>query len=404
MVYVLKNNTNTGLKPSQSTFLLFDESLSISDVDASGIIVIVVLLVLYIVLLIWSFIKDRSKQSFAPQLEGKDLQISTNKSDNLREIQFDYTAETIEMTTVTTEEMRDYSSVLNTQGDTSMTSTPNAAHSRSRSFRFDRASKRRSTTPKSGDISADGRMHSDMGEGINLERDMMAANLPPISDESIFRTTKRESRRRNNGPTAVVKKRQTIASKFSKLLEQRHIIISTIKRMSRISPRWKRVGLIFFLLNCDMFLCSMTYLDLSMKINPVREILIVSFLSWIIFAGISRLSAVSKDKLKEALTTQDFQKSLYAIEQESLFKNICLQIILSVFLIFSFIQFGLFATNFKENLTIWIITSVGVFLIQVILFEIIAALLLASIYVKAYSSRCFRKIYRICNSLRFWKI
>lgn len=360
-------------------------------------------------LVLWSWYKDKQKQTFAPHLEGKELTVP--KADNLQEIGLDYTAETLEVTEMGTEDMRDYSNVImQTQGEPSPNSrTPQGR--RNKSFDFNRRSRRtRSNTSTishnkpSNDLPPNSVDLSDISRhgGASNDMDRSPTNAQSLPDDSIFRRA--ESKRPRGGPpTAVVRKRQTLKSKFCKLMEQRHIVYSTISKMSTISPRWKRVGLLFFLLNLDLFIMSTSYVGMAIERNGVSVFLLNVFIGWIVFALIARYSSVTKERLKDTVTTEDFQKALYSLSQESKMKNICLHFIIVAFCSIAFLQYGLFITNYESSYMSWVIVSVLAFVAQCLI-DILWIIAMAKLYTKAYTSKTLRKMYRSINACRFWNV
>lgn len=399
MVYQIKNTPD----PRNSTheiLLIFDDDFSIDSIEFAGLLPILFLIILYIVFILWSLSKDKEKEVYAPNVETKIKEGFQIKPDNhnIKKIDLDYTNETIDITSITSEDIRQYSNMVITESE----GTP-SNENRPKVIRFDTASKKTEgdeVNLRSNDKTAT--MNLDLSE---IKPDNLPPHIvPPISDESIFRSTKRDNRKRGAPPTAVIRKRETVSSKFWRLLFQRHVILSTKYRMSRISPRWKRVGLLYFLLLLDMFLASISFIDMSISSRTVKTILQDSFITWICFGLISRLSSVSKDRLKDSLSTQDFQNALYEIENESKVKTMFTHFIIFIFAIFSFIQFGLFYTYYTTSRFGWIFTSIAILFIQVVVIEMGWTLFLSSIYIRAYQSRFFKKLYKILNLCRFWRI
>jgi hypothetical protein len=355
------------------------------------------LVLLYLISLFWAIKKDNTKEVYAPNLEGKTL-TTPNPVPEMRQMELDYTAETIDITSITSEDIRHYSQMGTNLDNISSAGTP-ANAGRETTFKFESPA---SPVNRRGDDDP-----TSAGKSINLELSEIRADhmMPAPTDDSIFRSTKRESRRRTSSvPLPPPKKKETICSKFKNLLLQRHIIISTKARMSRINPRWKRIGLIFILFYADLLVSSFSYIDSSFQDNEFSKIMQTAVYSWIGFALISRLSAVSKDRLKRANTTQDFQSALYSIESESKLKNVVLQLIVILFFAFSYIQFGLFAYKYKSSVNSWLITSSIVALVQLIIFEMSWTLMLAYIYTRAYQSKLARLVYRKLSEFRFWRI
>ena len=310
----------------KNVLLPFDESISLDAITANGIIFIIVLICLYILAIIWAIHKDKEKSVFAPNLQGKDLQLPAQTTNNIQQIDLDYTAETLDMTSVTTEEMRQYSNALNAQPSSG---TPTGAVDRTRSFRFE-------------------------NEIQNSNARNHAQPVIQLQDDSIFRSTKREVGSDSKVP---IKTKQTLCSKFRKLVWQRHILFSTNKRMSRISPRWKRVTLIFFLLVADLFISSWGFIDHSMKGNQIRCFVVSILVGWCAFGILARLSAISKDRLVSALSNENFQASLQNLEREGRIKSICLHSIVAIFAVLAFIQFGLFLSMLPKDSAAWLIMS-----------------------------------------------
>jgi hypothetical protein len=365
----------------RNILLLFDETISIESIDSRGIILMIILIISYICSLLWAFKKDKEKKSFAPHLDGKDLQ-NPPTVDNIQPIDLDYTAETLDMTSVTTEEMRQYSNTFDGQPNSSPNGTPTGAVDRTRSFRFE-------GNVQNSIVSTPIRSR---GEEIQTPED------------SIFRSTKRESQQKTQNDRVTLGIKRSIRSKFFQLIWQRQILLSTWARASRISPRWKRITLLFFLIVADLFVTTWGFIDHSIDLHPIESVLISLSLSWLSFALFSRISSVSKEKLRYAISTREFHTALYSIEREAKTKSICLHSITAIFSIFAFLQYGLFLSKFPSEMMAWLGTSVCIFILQNIIFEFIWLLILAWIYKKTYQSRFFRRVYRVLNKVRFWKI
>jgi len=76
--------------------------------------------------------------------------------------------------------------------------------------------------------------------------------------------------------------------------------------MSTISPRWKRVGLLYFLFNLNLFLMSTSFISNNADQIGAGMFFVCIGISWVIFGVIAKFSSVSKDRLKDTITTEDF--------------------------------------------------------------------------------------------------
>lgn len=229
-------------------------------------------------------------------------------------------------------------------------------------------------------------------------------------DEFMYKTpakreTKRRVKERSSSIKVVNKAKQGVKSKFWKLLGQRHVILSTIKRMSRISPRYKRISLLAFLLALDLFGMTLAFIDLS-RFDSIKftQILTMSLCAWVMFGAISWLSSVSKDALKTTKSNDDFMRVLAALEKEAHYKDIAVHVIIGLFVLCAMTQFGLFFAVKSEYIVQWLLCSFGIFLIQTIIFDSLWLFIIAFIYIKAYDSQRIRRVYRNLNALRFWKV
>lgn len=431
--------------------LIFVDNLSLADITLGGLLFIIFFIVTYFVLIIWACFKDRQKQVYSQRVASgqnqSQISYSMPRRTNFRAVNIDITSDTLDFTNqsvrVNFEDQRDLSALFqHTHNDAHATVSPMhridqgssvSPHPHDKRIKFNmmRTPQRGSqkidletggppsstcndddvpvTTGKDEVITKEDTTIKDDGtlakEISNIIEDMSKDDEFMYNKTPVKKEPKRRAKERSSSIKVTNKAKQGVKSKFWKLLGQRHVILSTIKRMSRISPRYKRVSLLAFLLALDLFGMTLAYIDLSrFDSMKVSEIITMSICAWIMFAAISWLSSVSKDALKTTKSNDDFMRVLAALEKEAHYKDIAVHVIIGLFALCAFTQFGLFFAVKSEYILQWLLCSFGIFLIQIVFFDCLWLFIIAVVYIRAYDSQRIRRLYRNLNSIRFWKV
>ncbi len=441
--------------------LLLAENISLADIQMGGVIFIIVYTLIYISLIIWAQYKDKKKQAFSTKafpIYSHSVSHPNLPRRNFRAMHIDITSDTLDFTNQSVrmnfEEQKDISAILHQSGvdgfsGISPLNRGNSANvspinkGKPSKFNLMRTPPRSlshveleenntmsNTHPRTTvndeeifTVKDEPQTISTKQDTINFKDEIILSNPNnninddlPKDDELLYKTeySKRVPKKVakenfvQNLPIKVASpksSRQSFKSKYIKLLGQRHVIFSTIERMSRISPRYKRITLIFFLLNCNFFAISISFINSSIfEGNSLLEILKVSSFSWIVFIAITWLSSVSKEALKFTKTNDEFLKTLSTLEKEAKYKTVGVHIILAMVFPICLAQYALFISLKSEAIVSWIACSVFAFIIQMVFFDALWLSGIALVYVKAYDSQHLRKLYRILNSVRFWKV
>jgi len=425
--------------------LIFSDNLSISDIKAAGLIFVAVYLLIYVLLLVWAHFKDQEKQTYSTKVNS-DLstsQITMPRRPNFRAMNIDITSDTLDFTNQSVrmnfEDQKDMSTILQNAGSDgfsvispmhkpdSMNVSPLHQGGKKTKFNLLRTPPRSfqridldATSPTALPTAQEEIMTTNNEPAISKEsgttkdealtRKEMSNIIEDLTKDEDFLNKnaakpKRQAKAKKEGKgVKITKNRQTVKSKFLKLLDQRHAIWSTIQRMSRIFPRYKRISLLYFLFSCNLFITTICFINSSIFELFLWQLLKVSAFTWVLFVTLSWLSSVSKEGLKYAKTMDEFQSILANLEKEAKYKDIFVHIIIGLFLICAFSQYALFITVKWNYALYWIGCSILVFFIQMVLFDALWEFVIAYLYVKAYDSKEMKKLYRRLNSIRFWRV
>jgi len=194
-------------------------------------------------------------------------------------------------------------------------------------------------------------------------------------------------------------------AKFIELLVQRNPIISTVYSTSRICPRHKRIALIYFAFLLNLLANSVIFIRDKLGNALFLNACFCSGVSWMIFILLVLFSSISKQKLKSSTTTDEFRRAIQEIEKEALYKNVIVHIWVIVFGVFSACQYLLLFSGYpNDKILTWILLTIVGFIFQFAIIDALWILFLAYMRVKAYESRRMKRIYRLLNKTRIWRL
>ena len=189
-----------------------------------------------------------------------------------------------------------------------------------------------------------------------------------------------------------------------KLAIERNPVLSVYFKTSKIFPRYKRLTLIFLLIELNLFMTSLIFLTgKSQRRLRANVYMIYLILDWLLFVLLLVLTKVSKEKLKTALGFEEFLQQLEEVRKEGLIKMIILSIIAGIFTLVCFSQMMLFAAMYPYLYIQLMIAGAVMSIVHLGIFDIFWCAILALVYVKGYDSDHYRALYR-CLSLTAWKI
>jgi len=425
--------------------LIVVENLSLGDIKTAGIIFVAMYILVYVGLLVWAHFKDQQKQTYSSKVSDLSYthsQIAMPRRPNFRAMQIDITSDTLDFTNQSVrmnfDDQKDISTILQGAGQDgfsvispmhrpdSMSVSPVHQGGKKAKFNLLRTPPRSfqkidldATSPSAIVTGQEELMTTNKDEPAPSKEDTtkddaitrkeMSHIIEDLTKDDEFLNQSAQKKRpakakKENKAAKITKNRQTIKSKFLKLLSQRHAIWSTVQRMSRIFPRYKRVSLLYFLFSCNLFLLTISFINSSIFELLFWQLFKLSAFNWVLFITFSWLSSVSKDGLKHAKTMEEFQSTLANLEKEAKYKDIGVHIIIGLFSVCAFSQYALFITVKWQYTLQWIAYSILVFMIQMVFFDAFWELIIAYLYTKAYDSKGMKRLYRRLNSIRFWRV
>lgn len=421
-----------GGSQAEKPILLFldEDSDFASKITFRSLFIPLALTLCYILLLIWTIIKDRKDKEESNKIDLKlsaaisNAQTQTNITRPYNKWDMNRTQENwtnvtaMNVTSANTvtdrgeEEGNSVSFVMN------KTNTSNISQSQVRNYRrnpsFDENIKRseielsnkfqnnlqnRSSTSvlAGGNVNLDDVPHHKLVDTGPQEYEQVEGGRRV--DTQIIR-----KRRRTNSTNVKDHKKETFKSKFLKLSMERNPVLSTYFKPSRIFPRSKRLTLIFLLLELNLFMTSLIFLlrksQLKLRADTYVMYLI---LDWVIFIMLVVLTRVSKERLKSAAGMQEFLASLEVVKKEGIVKMIMLGIIFFVVTLVSLAQLTAFFVIYPHLYMQLIVGGAVMSVIHLGIVDLAWCAFLAFVYVRGYNSESFRAIYRGANCAA-WKI
>ena len=416
-MYISTNSSaNTQYTPA-GYFLLFDENISNVETTNGALLFIMILMVLYILLLFWAKRKDKEPFDTNNQIQKLNNITKIQSSLVLMPEDLIISNETLGPSTLSQDSDRlpesfgayPHKLESKTQSIPPLYTINEEEEKKMELHELNSDENKNSTAIEMIDITTQEKyIETGANETINLDMSDSSFFGTKMAEEDRLRrrTTSTKKHNEKNRISNPIKKKQTIKSKFPKLLQQRNPIVSTIYINSILSPRSKRITLVYFALISDFFGCTIIFIDKKLKYgNIFFNLIVVNCISWTIVLLMMYLSSVSREKLKFSKSFEDFQQYIKEIEREAICKKIIIYILVTLACSLAFSQFSLFISIYSsDTIKTWIIISTLSFIFQFLIGDVIWIFCLSLIYTRAYESRYLRKFYRFIGKLRCWRL
>lgn len=418
-----------GGKSDKPVLLFLDEEYDVASyMTLKAILVPLILALCYILLLIWSIIKDRRDKEANNKIDLKLASaISSAQSqanitrpyskwdpNRTQENWTNVTAMNVTSANTVTDREEDHSVsfVMNKTNMSSISNNDTKNFKRNPSFEenhkrneIELSKKFRNSLPTK-DISMSTITRGNVSVDEVPHHKLVETQQPEYEGNRRVDTQIMKKRQRTSTSSSTKKehKKETFKSKFFKLALERNPVLSTYFKTSRIFPRAKRLTLIFLLLELNLFMTSLIFLlrKSQLKLRADTYILYL-LLDWIIFIMLVFLTRVSKERLKSAAGMQDFLAGLEVIKKEGMVKMIILGIIFLIVTVATFAQLIVFAGVYSHLYLQLIIGGTVMSVIHLGILDLAWNAILGFIYVRGYESESFRSIYRGL-SCAAWKI
>lgn len=409
---------------NQSILLFLDEEYTLSsNLTLKNLLLPIILIVMYVIFLIWSILKDREEKSFNPGVDIKSTSAIGAQAGAKLYNKWDPNYTQDNWTNITAMNVTSINTV-----------TDREEENPSISFIMNKSSLSTGTVPttrpgnrplvsrnslKAGEVELPDRQRKNQSRKrsrspMNISMDVSIENhgqsAPSQHTEYMDTSQVPESRimkSKTRGRTPSVRKahkKESFSTKFVKLAFERNPILSLYFKSSKIFPRFKRLTLIFALFQLNLFMTSLIFLlPKSQHQLRAETYLLYVLLDWVIFIVLVALIRVSKQKLKSSSGFEEFLTRLKEIRQEVIVKNVVLMIIYIPFTLICFTQLIIFAGEYSHLYLQCVIAGIVMSFIHLGLIDLAWCAVLAVMYARGYESGTFRSIYRFINRA-VWKI